>query len=209
MTGQPARRRLFVAVWPPQDLVAALEDLERPEAPGLRWTTREQWHVTLRFLGSVGEDRVAGLKERLGQVPVSGEFERPVVAIAGPRPEALGSGVWMLPVGGLERLAAAVEEGLEGVEGVGGTAGLAPGQAAEQEGEQEAEQEGGRAAGDRAGERPFSGHLTLARAKRPSLLRHLPTPALERSWEVQEVTLVNSTLHPRGARYDVIGRWGL
>jgi 2'-5' RNA ligase len=47
-----ARARLFVAVWPPAGVVETLQALERPDIPRLRWTTPEQWHVTLRFLGS-------------------------------------------------------------------------------------------------------------------------------------------------------------
>ena len=45
--------RLFVAVWPPDDVIDVLADLPRPEVAGVRWTTRGQWHVTLRFLGHV------------------------------------------------------------------------------------------------------------------------------------------------------------
>ncbi|MDQ2827353.1 MAG: RNA 2',3'-cyclic phosphodiesterase, partial [Actinomycetota bacterium] len=32
-----------------------LSALDRPVVSGLRWATREQWHVTLRFLGAVGD----------------------------------------------------------------------------------------------------------------------------------------------------------
>ena len=191
MTERPARRRLFVAVWPPEDLLQALEGLERPQAPGLRWTTRDQWHVTLRFLGSVEEGEAAALMVRLGQLAASGQFDRPVVASAGPAPEALGRGVWMLPVAGLDGLAEAVGEAVDGP-AVDAGAAVRP------------EEPG---AGGRPGR--FRGHLTLARAKKPSLLRDLPVPPLRSSWEVQEVTLVNSTLHPAGARYDVVDRWGL
>ncbi|MEA2686121.1 MAG: hypothetical protein QOE93_1316, partial [Actinomycetota bacterium] len=55
--------RLFVAVWPPAPLLDAVAALDRPAVPGLRWTGREQWHVTLRFLGAVEDVAavVAGL----------------------------------------------------------------------------------------------------------------------------------------------------
>ena len=43
--------RLFVAVWPPPEVLDVLAALPRTERPGVRWTTRDQWHVTLRFLG--------------------------------------------------------------------------------------------------------------------------------------------------------------
>ena len=47
--------RLFVAVWPSEEILDAIAALPRPDVPGLRWTTRDQWHVTLRFLGRVEE----------------------------------------------------------------------------------------------------------------------------------------------------------
>ena len=45
--------RLFVAVWPPADVIDGLRGLERPSVDGVRWTTPDQWHVTLRFLGEL------------------------------------------------------------------------------------------------------------------------------------------------------------
>ena len=36
----------------------ALRSIERPEQRGLRFTTEDQWHVTLRFLGDVDDDDV-------------------------------------------------------------------------------------------------------------------------------------------------------
>lgn len=45
------------------DAVDALRAL--PGADGLRWTERAGWHVTLAFLGEVGEDLLPGLVERL------------------------------------------------------------------------------------------------------------------------------------------------
>lgn len=202
MTEQPARRRLFVAVWPPEDLVRALEGLERPQARGLRWTTRDQWHVTLRFLGSVEEREAAALRVRLGELTASSGFERPVVASAGPEPQTLGRGVWMLPVAGLDGLAAAVGDAVDAaVGGAGAGGGVRRG----------AERGVGRGVGPGAEGHAgrFTGHLTLARAKRSSLLRDLPRPPLGSSWEVQEVALVNSRLRPAGAEYDVIDRWRL
>lgn len=47
--------RLFVAVWPSEQVLDAIAALSRPDIAGLRWTTRDQWHVTMRFLGSVDD----------------------------------------------------------------------------------------------------------------------------------------------------------
>jgi 2'-5' RNA ligase len=62
--------RLFVALWPPSEAVAELDDAVaalREQVPGLRWTASAQWHLTLTFLGEVTEDDVPQLCERLGR----------------------------------------------------------------------------------------------------------------------------------------------
>jgi len=63
--------RLFTAVTPP---AAALDALDaavasaRPTARGLRWVAREQWHMTLVFLGDVSDDQVDTVAGELGRV---------------------------------------------------------------------------------------------------------------------------------------------
>jgi 2'-5' RNA ligase len=52
--------RLFVAVWPSTEVLDAIAEFERPEVKGLRWTTPDQWHVTLRFLGECDVDDARG-----------------------------------------------------------------------------------------------------------------------------------------------------
>ena len=97
--------RLFVAVWPPADVVAELAGLDRPERPGVRWTTPDQWHVTLRFLGSM-EDADQGERALARVCPVARPDEP--VAVAGPTVVRLGPSILCIPVAGLEELAAAV-----------------------------------------------------------------------------------------------------
>ena len=101
--------RLFVAVWPPEDVLDALAGLPRPEVPGLRWTRRDQWHVTLRFLGAVDEAQpvVAALGTIDGAVPAE--------AVMGPAVERFGRRVLQVPVAGLDALATAVAGVTEGV----------------------------------------------------------------------------------------------
>jgi len=102
------------------------------------------------------------------------------MARAGPRPEALRAGIWVLPVGGLEALAGAVEAATAAI-------------------------------GRPPPGRRFRGHVTLARARHPQALRDLSAAAedVDETWEVLEITLVQSTLLPDGARYEVVGRWSL
>jgi 2'-5' RNA ligase len=91
-----------VAVWPPGSLVTRLRGLERPSRPGLRWTTEDQWHVTVRFFGSIDPASEATVRDALGRfAPAASALE----ATAGPKPRGLGRGVWVLPVEGLEPLA--------------------------------------------------------------------------------------------------------
>jgi 2'-5' RNA ligase len=97
--------RLFVAVWPPPPVVELLAGIERPPTPGLRWTTEDQWHVTLRFLGDVaGDDRGKKILDGLESIGRNG----PATARAGPAVVPLGSTVLCLPVAGLDDLAADV-----------------------------------------------------------------------------------------------------
>ena len=94
--------RLFVAVWPPPEVVRLLASLDRPHRQGLRWTDERQWHVTLRFLGEADPDEVAAAI-------------RPALAGIGPRDAVLGPvtrrvapSVLVAPVSGLDDLAAAL-----------------------------------------------------------------------------------------------------
>ncbi len=99
--------RLFVAVWPPEDVLDRLAALERPEVEGLRWTTRDQWHVTLRFLG---EAEVAPARAALAGVDLPAAR-----AVLGPGVDRFGRRIVHVPVAGLGTVAGGV---------VGATAGL-------------------------------------------------------------------------------------
>jgi len=150
--------------------------LERPELPAVRWTAPEVWHVTLRFLGGVAADAVAPVATALGAL----RSYPPAVAELGPATRRLGRSVLVLPVAGLDGVAAAVDEALAGV-------------------------------GIAREERPFTGHLTVARARgRAALPGGLSGAPLTASWPVDDVTLVESTLHgARGSRYTVLERVAL
>ncbi len=104
--------RLFLAVFPPVDVVERLGELERPDVEGLRWTKREQWHITLRFFGEAEqgdvEDSMQGIRAAATTV------------LLGPASRWLGGRVLALPADGLDDLAAAVRARTE-------TIGQAPG----------------------------------------------------------------------------------
>ena len=96
--------RLFVAVRPPPATLDLIASLPRPDRPDLRWTPRDQWHVTLAFLADAPQREVARRLDRL-VAPV-------VVAHIPPRPWTSRT-VWALPVDGLDSVAAAVHQVLD------------------------------------------------------------------------------------------------
>lgn len=103
--------RLFVAVWPPDDVLDVIRAIPRPEVPGLRWTRPDHWHVTLRFLGSVPD--IDPVVEALsgsvaGRAPAT-------EAVLGPAVDRFGRRVLQVPVAGVEALAGAVVASTSGI----------------------------------------------------------------------------------------------
>ena len=76
------------------DVVASLP---RAEHPGVRWTTRAQWHLTLRFLGEV--DAPEPVARSLATAPL-----HRCTAVIGPRVATLGRSVLVVPVAGFDEL---------------------------------------------------------------------------------------------------------
>lgn len=171
--------RLFVAVSPPADVVELIGALPRPDLPSLRWTTPDQWHVTLRFLGEVEAPTVVAdvLREVPSTLRALGVFD--VEATLGAATAWFrGRRILHVPVGGLEVLARAVAAATEAW-------GEGPDPAAP----------------------TFAGHLTLARVRRgetgPANLAGTPISA---EWTVQEIALMSSTLGPEGSLYEMVAR---
>ncbi|MCW8862543.1 MAG: RNA 2',3'-cyclic phosphodiesterase, partial [Rhodospirillales bacterium] len=59
--------RLFVAIEMPEDVAEALSHL-RTGIPGARWVRPENMHLTLRFIGEVGEDEAHGVDSALSLI---------------------------------------------------------------------------------------------------------------------------------------------
>ena len=165
--------RCFVAVWPAPDVVEALGALPRPETPGLRWSSREQWHVTLRFLGDIDAQAVTDASAMLARAADSAVGAPR--ADGGPGTRFLGPGLLIWPVDGLTEVANEVER-------LTATIGKPP------------------------PSRSFYGHVTLARGRPGVDLRRSPhlVTSLALSWTATSLTLVESDLHPDGARYRVL-----
>jgi RNA 2',3'-cyclic 3'-phosphodiesterase len=169
--------RLFVAVSLPSDVTELVRDLPRPDLASLRWTTEDQWHITLRFLGEVEEP--SAVTEALKEVPAAlrdagtDEVEAYLGAVTA---WFRGRRILHVPVAGLEELARTVASA---------TASW----------------------GEGSEEPPFAGHLTLARVRRngtgPANLAGTPISA---EWRVDEILLMSSTLAPGGSRYGLVAQ---
>lgn len=175
--------RLFAAVDLPPEAVDLVTALVRPELPSIRWTTPEQWHITVRFFGEIPGpelDGSAGLLAALDAVPEAlkgGGVDR-VEAAMGPASAWFpGRQVLQVPVDGLDRLAKTVAL----VTGAWGSP-----------------------------EQGFRGHFTLARVRaRARAPASLAGVSLVSSWSVPELVLYSSTLGPGGSRYRAIHRVAL
>ncbi len=173
--------RAFVAAWPDEATrhrLAALE-LELGHEKNLRLVGPTRWHITLRFLGEVGEEQLS---------PLGDALEARAAVLAGPVDCRLGpTTAWFtgvrvlqLPAHGLDALAEAVREATAPV--VAERAGGAP---------------------------PFNGHMTLARVKGhlgPRAQAELDGIPFAAGFAVDHVDLVASTPSPRGHVYTTIRR---
>lgn len=98
--------RLFVALWPSPEVIEKLRPLERPRVDGLRWTTEDQWHVTVQFLGEADETAMAA------KLTSARWATHPMDVRLGPEVTLLGKEIVCLPASapGLEKLARQVSE---------------------------------------------------------------------------------------------------
>jgi len=184
--------RLFVAVTPPAD---ALDELEaavaplRSSCPDLRWTGRQNWHVTLAFLGQVDEEVAGQLGPALGEAVAREPAGLVSLGPAGSFPEdrAWANVLWVDVKdqdGFLARLAAMVGE-------VAGKVGAPP---------------------DR--QKEYKPHLTLGRCRNAAKVGPLVAKLAGfrgRPWLAAEIQLFQSHLRPQWPepRYGDLGRWPL
>lgn len=99
--------RLFVAVWPPEDVLEALEDVERPRDQGVRWVPTENLHITMRFLGDAEEDEVIEA--------LDGHHYPTATAVLGPSFDLPTERSLLIPVAGVDDLASVVVDATRGL----------------------------------------------------------------------------------------------
>jgi 2'-5' RNA ligase len=110
--------RLFVALALPDEVAGSLQFLQSG-VPGARWSTRDQLHVTLRFIGDVDGPAATAVDDALSTVraPAFHLILKDVGQFGGKNPTALWAGVQANPA--LMHLQRKIESALQ-------RAGLAP-----------------------------------------------------------------------------------
>ncbi len=175
-----AGQRLFVAVPLPSALLEFVANAQRllPPLPGLRLLREDQLHVTLAFIGEVGDDKAASARavveavpEDMGGVAVVERFlmlpnpkRAKVVAVELSDADQVLGRLFETVMGGLERAGVMRRE-----------------------------------------QRPFRPHLTIARLREPGQVQ--PRSECARAaYAVESVCLFESELRREGVRYTVCAR---
>ena len=198
--------RLFVAIVPPLPALAELSGLvdqlraqTGPLAPGeadgqsagtvqrLRWTSSEQWHLTLAFLGEVDDAVLAKLRPRLERAAARHPAQRLAITGGGAFPSTRKARVlWA----GLRADNRALRALAASVAAAARRAGAPPPD----------------------DDRRFKAHLTLARCRDAADLSHLTTALAGfagQEWTADSVRLVRSFLSAGPPRYEIVGEWPL
>jgi len=184
--------RLFVAVTPPAD---ALDELEaavaplRSSCPELRWTGRQNWQVTLAFLGQVDDAVADKLRLALGEAVAKTHAGLVSLGPAGsfPKDRAWANVLW---VGLMDQD--------DFLTGLSKTVGKAAGDVG--------------APPDR--QKEYKPHLTLGRCRNAAKVGPLVAKLAGfrgRPWLAGEIQLFQSHLRPQWPepRYQDLGRWPL
>ncbi|MGB9682507.1 MAG: RNA 2',3'-cyclic phosphodiesterase [bacterium] len=169
--------RLFIAIELPQDIKEGLmkmEDALKPHIADIKWVEKENFHITLRFLGEIEE---ALLKD----VEVSVEETANNCSSFDISLSKIGTFPYVIWVGidkGKEILADIARKLDESLVKYG----FSP------------------------ADKPFSPHITLGRSKRT--IKKIPQVDIKAlQFRAESVTIVKSTLLPRGPIYEPVRRF--
>ena len=180
------KKRLFVSIPLPdnfqEDFAAAMGKIQ---IPGVKWTSHENLHITLHFIGYVKEDITHALEEELERViasvePVELKFERATIA----PPNKIPSMIWALfedVGGGYKKLATSLIDALSEF-------------------------------GDNEVKEPIP-HVTLARFDTPTIAQSINleifSPIAAQEFRVSRVELMESHLSQSGPIYTIIRSYEL
>jgi RNA 2',3'-cyclic 3'-phosphodiesterase len=182
--------RLFVALAPPESALDELEDAVAPlrtAAPELRWTGRNSWHLTLAFLGEVGEDVLPELATRLERAAHRHPPQYLAIAGGGAFPSVRRAQVlWAGFAADHKALASLADSVAAGARRAGAPP---PGR-----------------------HKKFRAHLTLARCRAPADVSQLTRTLAEPSgtaWTASSIQLIRSYLSGGPPQYEELGSWPL
>lgn len=182
--------RLFAALDVPDSYKSSIDRAIRPlreRLPKARWTSSDQWHVTLKFLGEVAEEAVPEVRRIVEAAASESESVSACLTDVGSFPNSHSARVlWV---------------GLEDAEGVMGR--LASSM-----------RDLFGAAGFRLEGSEFHPHLTVARFRVPQPVGEVLDEAepldFDRSpFDIAEIVLYRSRLSPKGAAYQPMERFHL
>lgn len=180
MHAEPGTKRLFLAVFPPPAVCAAVMNVVealRTRGDRVAWVKRESLHYTLRFLGEVGEGEMAAAADAAREVAAAHAPFDAALAAPGAFPHAARARVLWFGMGvgeaQLRALACSLDDALA-------------------------------ARGFARAEQAFAPHLTIGRMRVPAdwTARLAAAPLLEARFRVESLALVRSTLAPGGSRYE-------
>jgi 2'-5' RNA ligase len=179
--------RLFIAVDVPEEIKDAIErdvvGVLGPALPGARWSRPEGRHLTLKFLGEVAEERMGMVSRALSGAVRNHASFRAAFDDLGGFPNVRRPRVLWLGIGeGAEPMATLARD----IEAAFEPLGFVP------------------------EDRPFRAHLTVARFPKPRVVEDVPPVSVpDDPFDVSEVVLFRSQLHPKGARYTALERFAL
>ncbi len=179
--------RLFIALPIPEELQHSLDSWWQREKglfPGWRTMRPENRHLTLHFLGDVSDKRLDELSDTMGELFARTPVMQLVTGGAGFFPSPSRAQTFWVGVeeetGELQHCARSCRHLCQSVQGRSGKS------------------------------TKFRAHITLARSSEKlnesRLLEQLSLPP-EFGWQADEAHLIQSQLHPHGARYQVVERF--
>jgi 2'-5' RNA ligase len=159
----------------------------RLKLPDARWIAREQWHLTLKFLGHVDEDRLEEMTKVAAKVAAGTEPIETGLTDIGAFPNVRRARVIWLGIDNPDNKLTLLDDELE---------------------RRYAKR------GFRKESRMYHPHLTVARLRSPQpigeVVESVDTSLLrDASFKVDEMVLYRSHLSPKGARYEALQRFRL
>ncbi len=156
--------------------------------PGVRWLRADQLHITLHFLGDLSSETVQKLDQALRKAPLEREPLELTFASWGVFPPGSQGRVLWVGVGGEVAKLVRLQTALGDLLSSCGIV---------------------------VEKRPYSPHITLARASRGGVISREARKALENAafygqgWKADRFLLMKSELLPQGPRYNPLGSYEL